>query len=73
FSSFQRINPLLPPYSVCVSYTNRQEGDLLQGFLPKLMIVHQYLVMLLVYVELESDETGLILKGIQRQIPKLTR
>ncbi|WP_449465181.1 hypothetical protein [Streptococcus suis] len=37
------------------------EGDLLQGFLSKLMIVHQYLVTHLVYAELESDETGLIL------------
>ncbi|HEM3942480.1 TPA: hypothetical protein U1V37_000208 [Streptococcus suis] len=47
------------------------EGDLLQGFLSKLMIVHQYLVTHLVYAELESDETGLIL--IQIRILKSTR
>ncbi|HFI0028543.1 TPA: hypothetical protein ACGOSU_001647 [Streptococcus suis] len=39
----------------------RLEGDLLQGFLSKLMIVHQYLVADLVYAELESDEMELIL------------
>ncbi|HFR3404355.1 TPA: hypothetical protein ACHVHM_000282 [Streptococcus suis] len=37
------------------------EGDLPQGFQPKLMIAHPYLVAHLVYAEFESDEMELIL------------